>query len=168
MRPTFISSAFAALYLAAVAVPSAGAMPREAPPLIDAIVLWLTANFDLLKPENAPALVSVADTELVAMRYGPDATVVPGLVVAVYDESAQTIYLSDGWTGRTPADLSILVHEMVHHLQSAANMPFACPGEREALAYHAQNAWLGLFGETLESAFGIDPATLLVGTVCTH
>jgi hypothetical protein len=32
----------------------------------------------------------------------------------------------------------------------------------------AQNDWLVLFGETLETAFGIDAATLLVGTVCTH
>ncbi len=47
-------------------------------------------------------------------------------------------------------------------------MRFACPGEREALAYHAQDAWLGLFGESLESAFGINDATLLVSTVCTH
>lgn len=38
----------------------------------------------------------------------------------------------------------------------------------EALAYRAQYAWLGLFGENLESAFDIDAATLLVATVCTH
>ena len=47
-------------------------------------------------------------------------------------------------------------------------MRFACPGERETLAYRAQDAWLGLFGESLESAFGIDAATVLVATVCTH
>ena len=57
---------------------------------------------------------------------------------------------------------------MVHHLQSAADMRFACPGEREAVAYRAQDAWLSLFGESLESAFGIDAATLLVGTACIH
>jgi hypothetical protein len=57
---------------------------------------------------------------------------------------------------------------MVHHQQAAAGMRFACPGEREVLAYRAQGAWLGLFGETLESAFGIDAGTILVGTACTH
>jgi hypothetical protein len=47
-------------------------------------------------------------------------------------------------------------------------MRFACPAEREVLAYRAQNAWLQLFGSDLESAFDMDPAMLLVATVCTH
>ena len=88
--------------------------------------------------------------------------------MAVYDDQGRTIYLSEHWTGRTPAELSVLVHEMVHHLQSASGEVFACPAEREVMAYRAQDAWLGLFGDSLESAFGIDEATLLVSTVCTH
>jgi hypothetical protein len=165
MRSTLIRSALAALFLAAAA-PVASPATREAPPLLETIMLWLAVNFDLPTKVEPPALVSLTDTELVAMRYGPTATVPPGLVVAVYDD--ETIYLSEAWTGHTPADLSVLVHEMVHHLQAAADMRFACPAEREVLAYNAQNAWLALFGESLESAFGIDAATLLVGTVCTH
>ncbi len=38
-------------------------------------------------------------------------------VVGVYNDESKTIYLSDKWKGRTPAELSILVHEIVHHLQ---------------------------------------------------
>jgi hypothetical protein len=162
-----LSSALIALCLA-TASPAAAVTPREAPPLLDAIVLWLTANFDLPAPAQGPALASVAEADLVAMHYGPEASVPPGMVVAIYDDTARTIYLSDGWTGRTPADLSVLVHEMVHHLQAAAGMRFACPAEREVVAYEAQDAWLSLFGETLESAFGIDAASRLVATVCTH
>ena len=45
---------------------------------------------------------------------------------------------------------------------------FRVSGQRELLAYRAQGAWLGLFGTSLESAFGIDAATLLVATACTH
>ena len=147
---------------------AAAAGPREPPPLLDTITLWLAANFNLPTPVKTPALVNVPDAELVAMRYGPGASVTPGMVVAVYDDLGGTIYVSESWTGRTPAELSVLVHEMVHHLQQVADMRFACPNEREVLAYRAQEAWLGLFGESLQSAFGIDPATLLVGTVCTH
>jgi hypothetical protein len=150
------------------ASPAVAASPQDPPPLLDMIELWLAANFDLPPAAEPPALVSVPPVELVAMRYGPEATVSPGEVIAVYDDARRTIYLSAGWTGRTPAELSVLVHEMVHHLQSAADMRFACPGEREALAYRAQDAWLGLFGTSLESAFGIDAATILVGTACTH
>ena len=66
------------------------------------------------------------------------------------------IYVMQGWTGTTPAELSMLVHEMVHHLQSSADMRFACPGNVKVMAYSAQDAWLNLFGESLEGAFGID------------
>ncbi|WP_230787138.1 DUF6647 family protein [Aurantimonas coralicida] len=166
MHSPAILSAIAALGLTATVLAAAG--PREAPPLLDAITLWLTANFDLPSEAETPALVTAPEAELVAMRYGPRATVEPGVVAAVYDDARRTIYLSESWTGQTPAELSVLVHEMVHHLQAAADMRFACPGEREAVAYHAQNAWLGLFGESLESAFGIDATTLLVSTTCTH
>ncbi|TYB83705.1 hypothetical protein FQ320_24280 [Oceaniovalibus sp. ACAM 378] len=150
------------------AAPPVAAETREAPPLLDTIALWLTANFDLPAPAEAPALFTVTDSALVAMRYGPNASVPPGVVVAVYDYGDRTIYLSDGWTGRSPAELSVLVHEMAHHLQSVAEMRFACPAEREKTAYRAQDAWLALFGESLESAFGIDAATLLVGTTCAY
>ena len=47
-------------------------------------------------------------------------------------------------------------------------MRFACPAEREVLAYRAQDAWLRLFGTNLENAFGIDSMMLLVATACTH
>lgn len=157
----------AALCLAA-ATPATAAERLDPPPLTDTIVLWLGANFDLPSAVEAPVLVTVPAAELVTIRYGAGTTVAPGEVVAAYDDARRTIYLSDGWTGRTPAELSVLVHEMVHHLQSATDMRFACPGEREAIAYRAQDAWLGLFGLDLKSTFGIDAATLLVATACTH
>nr|WP_246226167.1 hypothetical protein [Chelativorans xinjiangense] len=33
-------------------------------------------------------------------------------IVAIYDDEARTIYLPDGWTGRSAADLSVLVREI--------------------------------------------------------
>lgn len=162
-----IRPAVIALYLAAAA-PVTATESQDPPSVLDTIVLWLAANFDLPSSTEPPVLVTVPASELVKIRYGAGASVSPSEVVAAYDDTSRTIYLVDGWTGGTPAQLSVLVHEMVHHLQSSANMGFACPGEREALAYRAQDAWLGLFGMDLESTFGIDPATLLVATVCTH
>ena len=63
-------------------------------------------------------------------------------VVAVYDNDI--IYLSDGWRGGSPADQSVLIHEMVHHLQKHAQLRYGCPQEREKLAYQAQERWLTL------------------------
>lgn len=164
-----LSRRFATIALCvAVAGTSTGATSRDEPSLLDTVMLWLATNFDLAVSARLPALVAVPDAELVAMRYGIGTTVRAGEVLAVYDDSGPTIYLSDNWTGSTPAELSILVHEMVHHLQSDSDMRFACPAEREVVAYLAQEEWLGLFGESLENVFGIDAATLIVGTVCTH
>lgn len=159
------------LCLAAAEPLSAGpdaAEPIDAPPLLDAIVLWLSTNFDLPIPDRPPRLATLPGVDLVQMRYGPEARIAPGEVVAVYDDATRTIYLSQGWTGQTPAELSVLVHEVVHHLQSSAGQSFACPAERERVAYRAQGEWLTLFEETLETAFNIDAATILVSTVCTH
>ena len=86
--------------------------------------------------------------------------------VAVYDSTERTIYLPEDWKGESPAEVSILVHEMVHHLQTLAGTKFECPQAREQLAYAAQQRWLGLFGHNLEDDFQLDPFTLLVTTRC--
>ncbi len=156
----------AALAFCVILAGTAGtATARDLPSLLDTIMLWLVANFELDATRELPTLAQLSDAEMVAMRYGEDAEVRPGEIVALYDDAGRMILLSESWTGDTPAELSVLVHEMVHHLQSASGARFACPAEREVVAYRAQDAWLGLFGESLESAFGIDRATLLVGTL---
>jgi hypothetical protein len=70
--------------------------------MLEIIALWLVANYDLPHARQPPALVRVTEAELVELRYGPDATVPPGMVVAVYDDAGRTIYLAEGWTGATP------------------------------------------------------------------
>ena len=87
-------------------------------------------------------------------------------VVAVYNDQNKTIYLPNGWKGRTPAELSMLVHEMVHHLQNVAGLKYECPQAREKLAYEAQGRWLELFGLNLENEFEIDPLALILTTQC--
>lgn len=78
------------------------------------------------------------------------------------------IYLIEGWTGRTPADLSVLVHEMVHHFQYKLGLKHECPQDREKLAYAAQDRWLHLFGHSLESDFELDGFSVIVKThACT-
>ena len=88
--------------------------------------------------------------------------------LAVYIDGAEIIYLIEGWTGRTPADLSVLVHEMVHHFQYKLGLKHECPQDREKLAYAAQDRWLHLFGHSLESDFELDGFSVLVKTYCLH
>jgi hypothetical protein len=111
--------------------------------LLAAIVLWLTANFDLPAAFNYPRIEFVQSIEMATLRYKgllpartreavalaeqPIHAEQMRQVVAVYNDQDKTIYLPSGWKGRTPAELSILVHEMVHHLQNEAGLKYECP-----------------------------------------
>jgi hypothetical protein len=123
---------------------------------------------ELALPDAAPPGVAFADRRrLAAMRY-PEATPhrSPAAVEALYDPAARVILLPLGWRGATPAEVSVLVHELVHHLQEASGQRPACPAERERDAYALQERWLRRFGGSLERDFGIAPIFVLVAGVC--
>jgi hypothetical protein len=104
--------------------------------------------------------------KLAALRFGAQGLHSEDRIVAVYVDSQRTIFLPENWSSRTPAEQSVLVHEMVHHLQNLDKRIYNCAAEREKLAYDAQEKWLNQFGRSLESEFQIDPFTRLVATRC--
>jgi hypothetical protein len=150
--------------------------------LLTVIVTWLSINFGLPATYEHPRVELASPAQMAAVRHsrlaamGRDRVAPEGErlaqreiseeVFAIYDDATRTIYLHRNWTGTTPADSSLLVHELVHHLQNVAAMKFDCAGEREKAAYRAQRAWLELFGRTLEQEFEIDPMTVLIRTNC--
>jgi hypothetical protein len=150
--------------------------------LLTAIVVWLSANFDLPATFNHPKIERVTAGQMATLRFNgllpPEQRATSSgsgdtedkngsrQLIAFYNTQKQIIYISDTWTGRTPADLSVVVHEMVHHLQRAARQTYECPAAREKLAFQAQNKWLTQFGRSLESEFKIDRLTILVTTSC--
>src|SRR5215510_3765657 len=154
--------------------------PTLSEPLLTAIATWLSIEFDLPSPGRHPHIELVPPAEIAALRYrgrfpnagteralnGSSAASPEHDVVAVYSDPAQTIYLAEDWTGRTPAELSVLVHEMVHHLQNLAGLKYECPQAREKLAYLAQERWFGLFGHDLAQDFELDGFSLLAKTKC--
>jgi antirestriction protein ArdC len=89
-------------------------------------------------------------------------------VVAIYDPAHQTIHLPEGWSGNTPEELSVLVHELVHYIQHASAVKYECAEALERTAYKAQQNWLALSGHDLMRDFDLDPFTLLVRTQCFH
>jgi hypothetical protein len=150
--------------------------------LLAAIVLWLSANFGLPAGFDFPRVEFVRPIEIAFFRYHAFSAEAQRQVlaaydnaekdsgrrqvVAVYDDQRDRILLPQGWSGHSPAELSMLVHEMVHHLQKKSGMRYECEAAREKLAYEAQEKWLGLFGLTLEREFEIDAFTLKVTTTC--
>jgi hypothetical protein len=145
---------------------------------LDEIMRWITERFDLPQSAGQPAIVFEAPADLDRMRNGgfvnrpsaqrPNAEhrSARGEVIALYNDSRRTIYLSERWTGEIDADMSVLVHEMVHHLQNMSGLKYNCAGDREKIAYQAQAAWLQQFGKSLESEFGLDGLSVLVRSNC--
>lgn len=134
--------------------------------LLSVIAVWLNVSFGLPHVEDHPDVRMVPREILSDIRYGPIHAARRREVLALYDERGDTILLSEGWMSHNPADISILVHEMVHHLQSEAGLAYPCPAARERLAYQAQARWLDLFGLTLEGEFSIDAMTLKLASSC--
>jgi Domain of unknown function (DUF6647) len=157
---------------------------RPTQTLLTEIVNWLSANFDLPAIQDHPSVQFVSPTKLASMRYEdkgclPDRPCETGVyepveaahrreAVALYEATTRTIFLSDLWTGTTPADQSVLVHEMVHHLQNLGEFKFECPRAREKLAYTAQDRWLKRFGKDLETEFEVDMFTIFVSSACMY
>jgi hypothetical protein len=143
--------------------------------LLASIVLWLSANFGLPANADYPRVEFVAPSKIISLRYKGlagaqrhDLASADALrdTVSIYDDAQKTVYLPEGWTGRSPAELSILVHEMVHHLQNIGQLKFECPQEREKVAYEAQAQWLALYKSDLAQEFGLDGFNLLIKTKC--
>jgi hypothetical protein len=144
------------------------------------IVTWLAANFELPALHNHPNVEFISRTRLAHMRYGAFLTagshamsvneraqaVHRREVVAVYNDATRTIFLAETWTGATSAELSVLVHEMVHHLQNLGKLKYECPAARETLAYLAQDRWLKQVGLDLEKEFEIDMFTVMATSAC--
>jgi hypothetical protein len=148
--------------------------------LLDEIATWLSTQFNLPTIQNLPRVELAPSAKIVALHYrkfrpqtgaympAADDAPTPGQrdTVAVYDDDARIIYLPADWTGQTAVEQSILVHEMVHHFQNLLGTKYACPQEREQLAYRAQEDWLAQSGHSLADDFDLDPFSLLITTLC--
>jgi hypothetical protein len=158
----------------------AGAAPGEPPetaedtrvPLravVSVVAAWVADELGVPVPELLPNVRLASRQALVEMTLADsgEASLGGAGVAALYDPEDERIYLPTGWTGRTPEEVSLLVHEMVHHFQSLGDTHFACQAEREREAYAVQDRWLGLFGGSLATSFGLEPLFLLVATTCT-
>jgi hypothetical protein len=148
--------------------------------LLTMVVTWLSINMALPAIYDPPRIEWVPSAEMDTAHLGHPPDQLPDLtaevprqntavaVEALYDDTTRTLYLSENWTGITPAEVSVLVHEMVHHLQNLAGLKYECPQAREKAAYEAQDKWLALFGSSLMDEFKLDRMTLLVRTKCMH
>lgn len=150
--------------------------------LLHVIVSWLSITFGLPASYEHPRVEFASAAKMAEVRRirlaelneaGSEGVVTysnplnyDNNVHAMYDDSSKTIYLSNNWDGTSPTDISILVHEMVHHLQNVAQLTFKCREDREKTAYAAQERWLGLFKRRFDKELKLDRLTVLLRTKC--
>jgi hypothetical protein len=150
--------------------------------LLTVLVTWLSVNFELPAIYELPRIEIMPPAKMLEIRYsrftqssptGAAASIGRSSfaelghdVFAIYDDVVRTIYLPEGWTGRSAAEVSVLVHELVHHLQNVGGLKYDCAGAREKPAYRAQSRWLELFDKNIADEFDLDPMTVLVRTNC--
>ena len=138
-------------------------------PAAVAIAAWVSEATGLPMPGNMPEIRLAAAKDMPRLMGAAEpSSTSAGFpdIIAFYNTESRTIYLPNDWTGSTPSELSVLVHEMVHHAQAEAGRRFACPAERERQAFDAQTRWLALFSSDLSQEFGINRMFLLVATTC--
>jgi hypothetical protein len=139
--------------------------------LLAAIAVWVGAKLGQPVPAELPRVLLAPPARIAALRFRQNisdrvAQDGPSDIVSIYDTDERIIYLPESWSGATPAELSVLVHELVHHFQAVYRTKFECDAQREAAAFELQEKWLRLFATTLEAEFQVDPFSLLVRTSC--
>jgi hypothetical protein len=99
--------------------------------LLTAMETWVSSQFDLPAIHEHPRIEFAPPAKIASLRFSdllsnPGAQVKPNNrassaqhdTIAIYYDATRTIYLPESWSGGTPAELSVLVHELIHHFQN--------------------------------------------------
>lgn len=124
--------------------------------LMAALMVWASAQTGLPVPDAMPRIAMADSCEIDRLHKGDASRPCDQegtRAVAIYDHRIDTIFLPDTWKADSLYHVSMLLHELVHHMQdnTGLNMETApCPGrDLEKPAYEAQFAFL--------KAAGLDP-----------
>lgn len=129
---------------ASAADPMAWREARDMAELVEHMEIWLDENTALPRRKAAPE-IRLASAAMAARLAPLRAAATSSHTRGLYDPDAGTIWLVRPWDARDPRDVSVLLHELVHHRQ-AAHGHWYCPGAQELPAYRAQEEWLNALG----------------------
>ena len=133
--------------------------------LILTLMAWIAAEtgWHIAQP---PRVEFVSHEELVDRAFGPE-TCPTASVSALYEHATGVIYLDETWDAADPSQVSILVHELVPHLQSANKIEAPCRQALESQAYGLQVKWLVEQGVADPyGKIGVDAFTIAVLSLC--
>jgi len=131
--------------------------------LLVALMIWI-GGVTGMSPREPPAIeywTPAAMREATYPNLAPENTLT---VVALYDRARKTMILPEGWVPDNAYNLSILVHELTHHMQGDKEYP--CPGAKESEAYDVQRRWLESMASDFHDTTHIGPLALMMLTDC--
>ena len=155
---------------------------------ITAFMLWISSETGWPIPEH-PNIIYLTEHEIRAYAYGCDEDPVPKLTkelcdarefwdldnkgpLALYNHEKQVIVLNKKFDISTIHDQSVLMHELVHHMQNHIGVNLetvACKGELEKEAYELQNQWLKeKYNTNVFDVIGINELFLMILTSCSN
>lgn len=108
---------------------------------------WLDDHADWPRRAAAPNIRLVSPWQATA-RQGAAANARHGRLRGLYDPDRSELLLVRPWNPRDAQDVSVLLHELVHHRQAPHH--WYCPGAQELPAHRLQAAWLSEQGLSLE------------------
>ncbi len=106
--------------------------------LADTLNTWLDAQTEYENPAAQPRIILVSPSQAAYLHGAADHS--GGTLRGLYDDETETIYLVEPWSANDTRDVSVLVHELVHHRQSEQH--WYCPQAQEWRAYQIQSQWL--------------------------
>lgn len=119
------------------------ALPQQT--LVASLERWIDENTDL-PPADRPARIQLGSSE--DDLTGDAARLIGNRVRGLYDPDTGVITLMRPWDANNPVDVSVLLHELIHHRQSRRH--YYCPAAREYPAYKLQARWLAERNLTLD------------------
>jgi hypothetical protein len=134
--------------------------------LIVSLIAWIVAHSSLATSQ--PPQIRFVPKPMMSSVY-QRAAKVPSFshAEAFYQPSTATIYLPKTWRADDLRDKSVLVHELVHHLQAADRVNVSCMGTLERQAYDLQFKWLRGNGVLDPYGFtGLDVLTVIYAGSC--
>lgn len=110
--------------------------------LVGGLLNWIERETGYHAPNQPSVIASQEKFQLVMNMNGVHyadarAMYIPGMVILD----------NESWEAEDPVQLSLLVHELVHHAQLFSKRKYACADAKEYEAYIIQNKWLEAHGE---------------------
>ena len=156
----------AVFLLAACAARTGGITPSGLRALMETASRAVAGIDDLPVPDLLPAIQFLPNDFITEVVFGDNRDNATGQALAAYHISSRTILLNDSWAGETFVDQSVLMHELVHHMQRMAGKEYICPGLSERTAYEAQRIFLESHGLDMFEVMEISKLFYMIVTNC--